>query len=236
MMPFGLRAGDFALAAWNAAGVPLVVGTALAPILTLGDAPDPIAGAVQLAAVVAAVLAIATRPADDGVVPVEPPLDGRLAFLGPLVAAVMLVAGSASAYLGLGIDGVVVGIAFIVITASLVFVDRLPVVDRSLRRAMIVPFIAIAAGIFNGLAADMLEGMDVGGLIAAATVDDTGFAIFVIGMVLAGLAFFYTSLIVAPRILADIDGEHGWILWPARFVLYLVSAVLGIGWLTVLGG
>jgi hypothetical protein len=146
------------------------------------------------------------------------------------------VAGSASAYLGLGIDGLVVGTAFIVITAAMVLGRRLPVIDAGLRRALILPFILVCGGIFNGFAADILDGLDVGALLASVTVDETGFGIFVVGMLLAGLGAFYAALVVAPRLLVAPEAGGGCLVWPARFVLYIVSAVLGIGWLSVIAG
>jgi hypothetical protein len=230
----GLRGEDLLLAAWNAGGVPLVGASALAPILTLGDAPDPVAGAVQLLAVVGAIVAIATRPS--GAIPTPAPFgtNARLGFIGPLVGAIAFVAGSASAYLGVGVDGLVVGTAFIIIVAAMVLGDRLPVIDPGLRRALILPFILVAAGIFDAFAAEVLGGLDVGELIGALTVDETGFGLFVVGMLVAGLAAFYASLVVAPRLLVDPEPADGCLAWPLRFVLYLVSAALGIGWLAAI--
>ena len=152
MRPTGLRTEDLLLAAWNAVGVPLVAVSVLGPVLTLGDEPDPVAGLVQMLAVLGAIVAVATRPT--GSIPSAEPLgtDGRLAFYGPLVGAVAFVAGSASAYLGLGIDGFVVGTSFLIITAAMVFGDRLPVIDAGLRRALVIPFIAVCGGVFNGFA------------------------------------------------------------------------------------
>jgi hypothetical protein len=51
---------------------------------------------------------------------------------------------------------------------------------------------------------------------------------------IAGLAAFYASLVVAPRLLVDPEPADGCLAWPLRFVLYLVSAALGIGWLAAL--
>ena len=234
MRPLGIRVEDLLLAAWNAAGVPLVATAGLAPIITLGDAPNPGAGVVQLLAVVGAIVAIGTRPA--GAIPGPEPLGtkSRYGFIGPLVGAMAFVAGSASAYLGFGVDGLVVGTAFIVIVAAMAFGDRLPVIDAGLRRALILPFILVAAGIFDAFAADILAGLDVGQLIAELTVDETGFGLFVVGMVIAGLAAFYAALIVAPRVLVDPQPDEGCVAWPLRFVLYLVSAALGIGWLAAI--
>lgn len=226
------------LAGWNAAGVPLIVaaGGVLAPVLALGDAPNPTAGIIQLATIVAAIVAIATRPAGVRASVPTPAGDARLAFIGPMVAAVAFVSGSASTYLGIGLDGLVVGIGFIVITAAMVLGDRLPVIDANLRRALILPFMLICGGIFNGFAADVLDGLDVGQLISSATVDETGFGVFVIGMLVAGLATFYAALIVAPRMLVHTEAEHGCVVWPVRFALFLASAAFGIGWLAVLAG
>jgi hypothetical protein len=230
----GLRGEDLLLAAWNAGGVPLVAASGLAPILALGDAPHPLAGIVQLLAVVGAIVAIATRPSDANPTPRPFGSDARLGFIGPLVGAIAFVAGSASAYLGVGVDGLVVGTAFIVIVAAMVLGDRLPVIDAGLRRALILPFILVAAGIFDAFAADILDGLDVGQLLAALTVDETGFGLFVVGMLVAALAAFYASLVVAPRLLVDPDPADGCLAWPLRFVLFLASAALGIGWLAAL--
>jgi hypothetical protein len=236
MRALGLRIEDLLLAGWNLAGVPIVAAGSLAPILALGDEPNAPAGAVQLLAVAGAIVAVATRPAGATGSPPLPAGGVRLAFIGPLVGAVAFVAGSASAYLGLEIDGLVIGTAFVVITAAMAFGDRLPVIDARLRRALVVPFILVCAGIFNGFAADMLDGVDAGQLLAALTVDETGFGLFVVGMIVAGLAAFYAALVVAPRVLVDPEPSGGCLVWPARFVLYLVSAVLGIGWLAVAAG
>jgi hypothetical protein len=232
----GLRIEDLLLVGWNLAGVPLVVVGTLAPILSLGDEPNAGAGAVQLLAVLGAIVAIATRPI--GITEQDALLAGRarLAFIGPLVGAIMFVSGSASAYLGFGVDALATGTAFIVIVVAMVFGDRLPVVDGRVRRALILPFVLISAGIFNGFAADVLDGLDVGELLASLTVDETGFGIFIVGMILAGLAFFYAALVVAPRTLVDPEPGSGCLVWPLRFALYIVSAVLGIGWLAVIAG
>ena len=43
-------------------------------------------------------------------------------------------------------------------------------------------------------------------------------------------------LVVAPRMLVDPEAIGGCLLWPLLFVLYLVSAALGIGWLAAVAG
>jgi hypothetical protein len=231
----GIRAEDLLLAAWNAVGVPLIGAGALAPLLGLGegDRPDPSAGILQLAAVLGAIVAIATRPSGSAV-RTAPFGAARIAFIGPLLGAMAFVAGSASAHLGLAIDGPVVGIAFIVTVGAMVLGDRLPVIDAGLRRALLLPFILVCAGVFDGFAADLLRDLDVGELIASLRVDETGFGLFLVGMIVAGLAAFYASLVVAPRLLIGVEEGGGCLVWPMRFVLFLLSALLGIGWLSAI--
>jgi hypothetical protein len=228
-----LAVEDFALAAWNAGAVPLLALSGSAPILRLGDAPDPVAGWIQLLAVIAAIVAIATRPAGTPLPALQSgTIDARMAFIGPLVFAISFVAGSASTYLGMDLEGPVVGSAFLVIVAAMVLGDRLPTLNAGLRRALLLPFVLVCAGIFDGFAAQLLGDADVPALIASLRVDQTGFGLFVAGMLLAGLAVFYAGLVVAPRALAAPETRSGCLVWPARFALFVVSAVLGIGWLT----
>lgn len=224
---------DLALAAWNVGAVPLVVLVGVGQFVRLGDGPNLAAGVVQLVAVISAIVAIATRPGGT-----TPPavsgstLDGRMAFIGPLVFAISFVAGSASTYLGLSLEGPLIGAAFIAMVAAMVFADRLPTLDPWLRRAMLLPFVLICAGIFDGFAAQLLGDVNVGDLIGSLSVDKTGFGLFVVTMLLAGLAVFYAGLVVAPRVLAAPEDHNGCLVWPVRFVLFIASAVLGIGWLT----
>ena len=229
-----LAAEDFALAAWNVGAVPLVSLGGFGQIVQLGEAPDPLAGWIQLLAVIAAVVAIATRPAGSLPTVETGSIDGRMMIVGPLVLAIAFVAGSASTYLGLDLEGPVIGTSFIVITLAMVFGNQLPTINPVLRRVMLLPFILVSAGIFDGFAAQLLGDVDVPTLIGSLRVDQTGFGLFVLGMVLAGLAVFYAGLVVAPRVLAAPEDHNGCLVWPARFVLFIVSAVLGIAWLTAL--
>ena len=227
---------DLALVAWNAVGVPLIGSSAAAPLLALGEPPTPAVGVVQLLAVIAAMVALATRPAgmtmpgfDGG--------DGRYALLGPLIGAVAFIGGSASAHLGTDLDGPVIGLSFLIVVAAMVFHDRLPTVEPAIRRVLVLPFILVCAGIFDAFAADLLRGVDLVELFSAARLDETGFGFFILGMLVAALATFYWMFVVAPRVFIapeDAIGPVGCLTWPLRFVLYVLSALLGIGWLTLL--
>jgi len=225
-----LRVEDAAIAGWNALGVPLVALSALKPVIELGAEPNVLAGILQLVAVIAAIVAIATRPAGS-TAQVAPGTIGMLpALIGPLVGAVAFVSGSASAYLGITLDEPAILIAGVGIVGAVLFGDRLPVIDATLRRALILPFILICSGIFNGFAADLLSGLDVRAFVGASLSAEGGFVLFLGAMLLGGLAAFYAALVAAPRQLAD-PGHPGF--WPVRFLVYLVSSIFGIGWLSV---
>jgi hypothetical protein len=229
-----LRTEDGLLVAWNVAGVPLIAATALDPIIRLGEEPNTLAGVVQLLAVIGAIVAIATRPIGSGPNAQPIPMFGFVAMVaGPLIGGIAFVAGSASTYLGVAVDNLVIGIAFLATVAVMAFGNHLPVLDARLRRALVLPFILVTAGIFNGFAADLLEGLDPGFLAAATFSGEAGLALFLAIMVLGGLGFFYAALVAAPRILADPEASGFWTL---RFLLYVVSAVFGIGWLTLITG
>jgi hypothetical protein len=220
--------------------VPLlsVSGRSGTSLLSLDADLNVVVGLVQLVAVVGAIVAIATRPASvaqsSGAFS-DPSLSvGRaMPFIGPLIGGIAFVAGSASHHLGVAVDGIAIGIASIAITAALAFADRLPVVDAALRRVLVMPFILVCAGIFDGFAAEILAGIDLDAIIGVgqAASGEIGFVLFILVMLVGGLAAFYSALVAAPRQLADPERIG---LWPVRFVLFLVSALTGIGWLTLL--
>ncbi len=226
---------DLGLAAWNALAVPLLLAGGGGFVVQLGDRRDALAGVVQAAAVLAAIAAVATRPPRDLAAGQRDGVALQVAFIGPFIGAVAFVSGSASAYLGFPVDGMLILAAFVAIVAAMAFGDHLPTLDTGVRRALLTPFVFICAGIFNGLAADMLQGLDVGKLIGAAVVDETGFGIFVVGMLVAGIGAFYAALVAAPRALILRESVIGCVAWPLRFVFFLLSALVGVGWLSAIG-
>jgi hypothetical protein len=231
-----LRVEDFVLAGWSAIGVPLVAVSGAGQLLQFGGEPSVPAGLIQLGAVIAAIVAVATRPSKTQVVvPPQPPFGGNLgAFFGPLTFAVALVAASASDHLGLAIEGLVSGIGFIVIWGAFMLGHRLPIIDAGLRRALVLPFVLVCAGIFDNFTAQLLGDVNLLELAQAAALEETGFGLFILTMVTAALGMFYFALVAAPRQLADPD--PGCAAWPIRFAVFLVSSAIGIGWLTAIVG
>jgi hypothetical protein len=229
-----LRPEDFVLAGWSAVGVPLVALSGAGQLLRFGGEPSLPAGLIQLVAVIAAIAAVATRPAGQAPLPPAPVANTQAGFFGPLTFAVGLVAASAADHLGLDVEGLVSGIGFIAIWGAFLLGDRLPVIDGRLRRVLVMPFVLVCAGIFDAFSAELLADVDLLELARAAAVEETGFALFILTMLIAALGMFYFALVAAPRQIADAGADGGCALWPIRFVLFLVSSAIGIGWLTAL--
>ena len=230
-----LRVEDFVLAGWSAVGVPLAAISGGEQLLRFGGEPSLPAGLIQLAAVVGAIVAVATRPPGQVPVPGRPPFGGTIgAYFGPLTFAVALVAASASDHLGLNVEGLVSGIGFVIILGAFLLGDRLPVLDARLRRALVMPFVLVCAGIFDGFSAELLADINLLELAQAAAVEETGFALFILTMLTAALGMFYFALVAAPRQIAD--PAPGCAPWPVRFAVFLISSAIGIAWLTALVG
>jgi hypothetical protein len=222
-----LEAEDVVLGVWNLVAIP--VGTAVAGSWQ-GSEPAPLLGLVEVAAVLLAIAAMATRPAV-----IEGPAGEFRTWIlsGPLVGALALVGQSGAERLGIPGTEVVLGIALLIGLGAIAFGDRLPVVDRGHRRLLVLPLILIAAGVFQDIGTDLVEGLDPGALVAGFTSgagvssQELTLAGLVAGVVVLGSAVFFAMLIVAPRELADPEPRPS--VWLLRFVLFLVSAATGIG-------
>jgi hypothetical protein len=228
-IPRALRLEDLGLAAWNAVGIPVVASSASGPVVRLGEEPHLLAGVIQLLAAAGAIVAIASRPqsTDPAGGPV-PTVGIVMLYMGPLIGGIAFVAGSSSTYLGAELDGLITGTAFLAAVAAISFSDHLPVLASQIRRLIVLPFILVSAGIFNGFAADILQGFDPALLSLSSFSAEGGLILFIGLMLLGGLAAFYAALVAAPRALAD--PEHAGFV-PIGFVVYVLSALLGIGWL-----
>lgn len=228
-----LRVEDGLLAAWSLA-LP-VAGTwfGAGPGGSGDEGPMPLIGAAQLLAVLGAIGALLTRPADQPPVRVGQQDAPRWIIVGPLIGALAFTSGDAVANLGLGSGDWLLPIALLAILVGTLAANHLPVVPSPLRRAFVLPFILLSATYFNGFAAVFIRGLDINAAVAATPTGDIGFAIFVLTLVVAGMAVFYTMLVVAPRELADPeeDGPR----WVVRFVLFLAASLLGVGWLAAIG-
>lgn len=224
------RAEDLGLAAWL--GVVAPAGAAAAgPEIAEG----PLAGLVMVGATLLAIVCLATRPTD------QPGLrtrdDGeevapRWILAGPLVGGTAIISSTGFDQLGVR-DVDLSGFVLLVAIGALVANRWLPAVPATVRRLLVLPFTLVAGSFFTGLAASILDTVEVGDVLSAIGTPGWGITAFVLLMVVGGLAAFYAMLVVAPRQLAD--PEDAGVRWVLRFVLFLGASLLGIGWLSLLG-
>ena len=221
-----IQGEDLVLGLWNLVALPIGAGI---PGSWSGSEPSPLAGLLMVVAVVGAIAALATRPSG----PRPRTTEARLwLFAGPLVGALALVGQTGAERLAFPGTGLVLGIAFVGGMVAFVFSDRLPVIDRDIRRALVMPLVLVGAAIFQEFSAELLDGVDLVGLLtgtadaAATSPEMAALGLFILTMVVGGAAAFFLMLVVAPRELADPSDHLG--VWVIRFVLFLVSAVTGI--------
>ncbi len=226
--PAAVRPEDGVLAAWLAVVAPSLSATT-GPNLTHG----PLAGALIILAVVAAIVCLATRPADQPRVTAWDQDGPRWILAGPLVAALGLVSSIGFEQLGLRDSSIIAGPLSLLAIVALLANPHLPVIDARLRRLLVLPFTLVAGSVFSGFAAELLDGLNPADFLGSVGGLGPSFAAFVAVMLLGGLGAFYTMLVVAPRELAD--PEDAGPRWLLRFVLFLVASLIGIGWLTILG-
>jgi hypothetical protein len=221
-----VEAEDLLLAAWNLVAIP--VGGLFADSWSSRE-PAPLLGAIEVAAVLLAIIALATRPTGEH----EPPTEYRVWMLsGPLIGALALVGDAGVEHLGLPGTDVVLGIALLVGLGATAFSHHLPVVDPVRRRLLVLPLILLAAGAFQEIASGLVGGLDAGKFVASiasgsATAQDVTLAALVLGLVVLASAVFFAMLVVAPRELAQPEPRPS--VWFRRFGLFLVSSLTGIG-------
>lgn len=218
---------DILLAVWNLVAIP--VGTAIAGSWSSRE-PAPLLGLIEVVAVLLAIVALATRPSG----PVAPPNEFRTWILsGPLIGALGLVGEAGARRLGVPGTDVVLGIALIVGIGAIVLGDHLPVIEASRRRLLVLPLIFIAAGAFQDIGSELARGLDVGGFVAewgsvaGSPSQALALGLIVLAFAVFGTAAFFAMLVIAPRELADPEPRPS--VWLARFALFVVSAVTGIG-------
>lgn len=217
-----LRGEDLALAAWNLVSIP--VGVALGGSWS-GSDPDPVVGVIEVLAILGVIVAIGTRTATE--LPIHADSFRGWILAGPLVGATGLIGGNASDRLGLDL-GLLGAVTLLTIVGAFVFADRLPVLPELPRRLLTAPFILLAAAFFSDFIAGLLDGIDLGDLAAAP--QQLGIAVLLGFALLAASAVFYAMLVVAPRELAAPEPNPG--VWLKRFIVFVVTAVLGAGgWL-----
>ena len=223
-----LRAEDWLLAGWVVLAAPVLVqaGGTAGPF----ESGHPITGLLLLAGFSGALACLATR-SSNGASSGWSVLDSGA--IGPLVGGLLLVGGTAFAELGLDPLAAFYPTIAAVLALSLL-TSHLPVVQTTVRRALVTPYLLSAGGIFWTVVHTVTAGMDLRPQFGTSLAGMSSGVATVLGILTLCAAVYYAMLIYAPRQIAEREG--GPIEWLARFVLFLASVVLGLGWLSLLGG
>ena len=228
-----LRVEDALLFGWLVLVQPLLSGLGSdGPFTGLSQEDDPLVGLVYLVAAAGAVVALATRSPGESQFDFESPNTPRFYALWPFLAALALIASIGAENTGIAsAEAAFVPVAAVTV-ASYVFYQKLPTLAAEKRRALMLPCVLVAAGIFNATMADVFDSVDVGDLFSAAGGDvRAAFGVFAL-LVLFSLPF-YMMFVFAPRQVTESEGT--WSAWAARYGLFLVGAIVGVGWLAAIG-
>lgn len=219
------QAEDWLVAAFVALVCPLLVlieGTA-GPF----DADHPLQGVLRVVGAVAAIACLATRSSDRPDEVDHPVLSQATA--GPVIGAVALVGASGLANLGLPPELAFPPALLVLIVISPLY-SHLPAVPTATRRRLAAPFLLASSGIFWSLVDPVRRGT---GVSEPASMAPEVLALALAIFVLAS-AIYYAMLIYGPRQIVEREGTP--LAWLGRYGLFVASIVLGIGWLSVLGG
>ena len=243
-----VRTEDLLLAGWVVLVAPLLAqgGGSAGPF----ESGHPVQGVLMLAGFAGALACLASRsPA-----PVVATLPGSLvaatpagapdggtirpgvlnsAAVGPLVGGLMLVGGTGFAELGLDPAALFVP-AFGAVVVLALAQSHLPAVSTRVRRALVTPYLLSAGGIFWGIVHAVTGGLDIVGQFGSSITGLSSGLAAVAGVFILGAAVYYAMLIYAPRQIAEREG--GPVQWLVRFALFVASVVVGVGWLSLLGG
>lgn len=187
------------------------------------------AGLVYLAAAGGGFVCLATRSVGAAAVPIgtvrSPQSYAPLPFIGAL--AFIAVMGLEQAKIA-DAEAALLPVAALM-TGCLLLREKTPPLPAQRRRALIAPFVLLAAGIFNGTMADVLGGVDAGDLFSGGGPARE----FLLVVLLPASLVYYLAFVFAPRQMADSEGS--WPAWALRYALYLAGVVGGVEWLRVLG-
>ena len=228
-----LRIEDALLFGWLVLVQPLISGLGSGePFTDLSPEDDPLVGLVYLAAAAGAVVALATRSPGESQFDFESPNSPRSYAMAPFMAALVLIASIGAENTGIAsAEAAFVPVAAVTVLSH-VFYNKLPTLAPNKRRVLMAPCVLVCAGIFNGTMADLLDSVDVGDLFQAAGGDVQALFGVLALLVLFSLPF-YMMFVFAPRQMTESEGT--WPAWAARYGLFLVGAIVGVGWLAAIG-
>lgn len=226
-----LRVEDLLLFGWLGLVQPLAFSGDGSGFSQLSQDGGTGAGLAYLAAAAGGLLCLGTRSLGETVVPI-----GTLASPQSYAALPFIGALAFFAVMGLERVGIADAEAALLpvaalITGCLLLRERTPLLAPRRRRALVTPFILLAAGIFNGSMAGVLGGVDAGEVFSSGLGGGAG--LFLVAVLVPVSLVYYLAFVFAPRQVAEREGS--WPAWALRYGLYLAGAVGGVGWLRALG-
>lgn len=193
------------------------------------DHGQPLEGLLRLGAVLGVLACLAVRRKVEPGSPPTPPLLNR-ASVGPFVGGLLLV--MISGFTALSAPTAAVYAVLLVAAAGMIAVHvALPPVSVLVRRALVSPFVMVAGGLYWTLIESVVGTPGAAALPRSASIDLHGAELALLFLA-AFSAIYYAMLVYAPRQIAEREG--GAVEWVLRYAAFVVSIVLGIGWLRVL--
>jgi hypothetical protein len=219
------RAEDWLVAAFVALVCPILVLVegAAGPF----DTGQPLQGLLRVVGAIAAVACLVTRSVDRPEEDDHPVLSQATA--GPVIGAVALVAASGLANLGLPPELAFPPALIVLVVVSPLY-GHLPAVPTATRRRLAAPFLLASSGIFWSLVDPVRRRTGVADLASMAP----EVLALALGVFVLASAIYYAMLVYGPRQIVEREGTP--LAWLSRYGLFVASTVLGIGWLSVLGG
>ena len=192
------------------------------------DPDQPVVGAIRLGAVFAVLLCLATRQRADSSTP-RTTLINRGA-MGPMVGGILLI--GIGGFIALDVPSQAV-LPLLVVAAILLIALRftLPPLGVLARRALVTPYVVVAAGLYWTIIESVVPTQGMAAARSQALLDPH-FAGVALALLIAFSAVYYAMLVFAPRQIAEREG--GPVEWLLRYVAFVASIALGIGWLGVL--
>jgi hypothetical protein len=221
-----VRIEDLVLAAWVAFTAPLLAQQGGGGPF---DGGRPIQGLFAVVGVIGAAACLAIPPSDQ---PEGAAVGASSATIGPLSGGMILVA--ASGLSGLDAPESLIGpLAVVSAVGILIARWRLRALSTQTRRALVVPYVLAAGGIFWQLMDAVVGPIQSNGSLRDAVLSGVPGAGTVAGFLLAFSAIYYAMLVYAPRQVAEHEG--GPVAWIARYGLFAAGIALGMSWLTAFG-
>ena len=228
-----LRVEDALLFGWLVLVLPLISSLGSGDrFASLAPEDDALVGLAYLVAAAGALVALATRSPGESRFDFESPNSPRSYALMPFMAALTLVASIGAENTGIAsAEAVFAPVAAVTVVCHL-FYNKLPTLSPNTRRVLMAPCVLVCAGIFNGTMADVLDSIDVGDLFDAVG-GDPGALLGVFALLVLFSLPFYAMFVFAPRQITESEGT--WPAWAARYGVFLVGAIVGVGWLAAIG-